>query len=343
LKTPFIKYVPTDVCANLRWRAKVHKRVIDDPSFAGVVWDACAADPLFYISGFGYTYDSRSAPFTKLPFILYPFQQTALLQILAAIGSHDLLIEKSRDMGASWLCILAFEWMWHFAEKLAAPSFLMGSRNDDYVDKADNPKALFWKLDYFHRHLPSWLMPPGFDKASHRSAGHILNPHNGAVIDGESTTKNFAAGDRRTAIMHDEFARVREGTAVLASSRDATRSRLFNSTPVGINNAHYDLSLTDIEKLRLFWTAHPIKSRGLYKTSKEGELEILKKEGYPEDYEPILDGKIRSPAYDTEWKRSSAREMAQEWEIDYLGVLFRRPFVSLLGRQCLLVSWNMIA
>lgn len=319
MKTPFIHHVPTEICANLRWRARVHRRVIDDSSFANVIWDCCALDPLFYISGFGYTYDSRSEPFTKLPFILYPFQQEALLKILEAIGSHDLLIEKSRDMGASWMCILAFEWMWHFAEKLSAPSFLMGSRNEDYVDKANNPKSLFWKIDYFHRHLPSWLMPPGYDRNLHRSVGQILNPANTAVIDGESTTKNFAAGDRRTAILHDEFARVKEGTAVLAASRDATRSRLFNSTPVGVNNAHYDLSLTDIKKLRLYWTAHPVKGSGLYTTSQEGAVEVLRAEGYPENYKPILDGKIRSPAYDIEFARSSAREMAQEWEIDYLG------------------------
>lgn len=316
MKTPFIKYVPTEVCANLRWRAKIHKRVIDDPSFASVIWDACAVDPLFYISGFGYTYDPRQEPFARLPFILYPFQQRGMLEILDAIGRYDLLIEKSRDMGASWLCVIAYEWRWHFFRDV---SFLVGSRVEDYVDKSDNPKSLFWKIDFFHRNLPPWLMPAGYSEKEHRHKMSMVNPANGSVIDGESTTKNFAKGDRRTGIMLDEFAAVDEGRAVLASTRDVTHSRLFNSTPLGINNAYYDIRQTGIKILRLHWTDHPEKSRGLYRTADDGSLLVLDGENYPEGYEPILDGKIRSPRYDIECKRASSREMAQEWEIDYLG------------------------
>lgn len=316
MKTPFIRYVPTAISANLRWRARIHKRIIDDPLFASVVWDACAVDPLFYISGFGYTYDPRQEPFAKLPFILWPIQQWGLLEILDAIGKHDLLIDKSRDMGVTWVCCLAYEWCWKFRR---GQSFLMGSRVEDYVDKADNPKSLFWKIDFFQRNLPPWLMPPGFSYTEHRRKMHLLNPVNGNVIDGESTTKNFGRGDRRTGIFCDEFAAIEEGNAVLASTRDVTRSRLFNSTPQGINNAHYDLHQTDIKVLRFHWTDHPGKSKGLYRTADDGSLLILDKAGYPEDYQPILDGKIRSPRYDEECKRASPREMAQEWEIDYLG------------------------
>ena len=319
MKTPFIKYVPTEIRANLKWRAKVHKRVMDDPSYASVVWDACAADPLFYISGFGYTYDTRCMPFTTLPFILYPFQEKGLLEILEAIGHYDLLIEKSRDMGASWLCCIAYEWMWHFADKLAALSFLMGSRDVTYVDNAANPKSLFWKIDYFHDHLPLWLMPPGFNRAEHRRKLHITNPYNMSVIDGETTTKNFARGDRRFSILLDEFAADKDGASVLPSTLRATNSRIFNSTPQGINNAYYDLCQTSIKKLRFFWTDHPEKRKGLYCTAKDGTLEVLDKEHYPEDYEPILDGELRSIAYDIDEARSSKRMMAQEWNIDYLG------------------------
>ena len=320
MKTPFVYHVPTDVVANLKWRARVHRKVIEDSSFAKAMWDACAADPLFYICGFGYTYDSRMEPFTKLPFILYPFQRDALLEIFDAIGSHDLLVAKSRDMGASWLCVLAFEWMWHFAEPLAAPSFLMGSRVEDYVDKADNPKALFQKLDYFHGNLPPWLMPEGFNRAVHRRKMHLTNSANGAVIDGESSTGDFARGDRRTAILLDEFAAVEFGHSVLPATRDATRSRIFNSTPKGINNAYYDMHQTSIKKLRLHWMDHPEKRKGAYKTAQDGSLEVIDEENYPKDYEPILDGELRSIRFDIEEKRcGSKREMAQEWNIDFLG------------------------
>lgn len=59
----------------------------------------------FFLNGFGWTYDPRRHPFAKLPFILYSFQVKAMADLLDVIAKEDLLIEKSRDMGASWLCL----------------------------------------------------------------------------------------------------------------------------------------------------------------------------------------------------------------------------------------------
>jgi hypothetical protein len=247
--------------------------------------------------------------------ILYPFQVDGLLDIIRAINSHDLLIEKSRDMGASWLCLLAFEWAWHFHPSM---SFLVGSRVEDYVDKSDNPKALFWKLDFLHRHLPVWLMPPGYDESC-RTSMHMFNPYNGSVIDGESTTKNFARGDRRSGIICDEFAAVEQGHGIISSVADATECTIYNSTPQGVGNAYESLRHTPIKRLRFFWSEHPEKSLGMYTTDSDGSLKILRAEGYPDDYKPILDGKLRSPAYDRQESRLGSRKMAQEWDIDYLG------------------------
>ena len=318
----FSHFVPTEITANLQYRARLHRRVLEDSSFKEVLWDACAADPIFYINAFGYTYDTRREPFTKLPFILYPYQKDGLLEILKAIQSpsYDLLIEKSRDTGASWLCCLAFEWMWHFSPRLGAPSFLMGSRDATYVDNAENPKSLFWKIDYFHAHLPSWLMPAGFNRDEHRRKMHLTNPANGAVIDGETTTKNFARGDRRKAIFLDEHAVNDDGYLIDPATLDATDCRLYNSTAAGSGNSFYDKRHNSgIKVLRFHWSDHPSKNIGLYRTNENGTLRILDKKGYPEDYKPILDGRLRSVAYDRQQARSSLREMAQEWDIDYQG------------------------
>jgi hypothetical protein len=268
------------------------------------------------VNGFAYTHDPRREVFRDRPMILYrPFQEEGLLEIIRAINNEDLFIEKSRDMGASWLCLLAFEWAWHFHSSM---SFLLGSRVEDYVDKSDNPKALFWKIDFLHRHLPSWLMPPGYDDSC-RSRLHMLNPFNGSVIDGESTTKNFARGDRRSGILCDEFAMVEQGHGIISSVADATDCCIYNSTPQGVGNAHDSLRHTAIKKLRFHWSEHPEKSHGMYTTDEEGNLKVLKPDGYPDDYKPILDGKLRSPAYDYQESRLGPRKMAQEWDIDYLG------------------------
>ena len=319
VETPFYHLVPKDLRGNLRYRQKLLRAVNEDPSLARTIWNACSLDPLFYINAFVWTYDPRNEINGKLPMITYKFQDKAILELVDAIGDHDILIEKSRDMGASCICLEAFEWCWHF---VPLQSFLFVSRTEDYVDKNDNPKSLMWKVDFIHHGLPPWLLPPGYSPTNRecRTNLHIRNPHNGSVIDGESTTKQVARGDRRTAILLDEFAAVEQGHSVLASTRDATNSRVFNSTPAGTGNAYYSVSETEIRKLRLHWSEHPLKNRGLYTTGPDGKLNVLIADGYPEDYQPILDGKLRSPWYDRQCARAaSPQEIAQELDIDYIG------------------------
>ena len=239
------------------------------------------------------------------------------MDVIRAINNEDLLIEKSRDMGASWVLCAAFEWAWHWRKLL---SFLLVSRVEDYVDKKDNPKALFQKIDFIHDNFPEWLMPEGYVRSLHRAKMHMLNPELKSVIDGESTTGRVARGDRRTAILLDEFAAVEQGHSALRATRDATKCRIFNSTPEGVGNAFFDMRETNIKKLRWHWSEHPDKGRGLYTTDEKGELKILDFKGYPDIYRPILDGKVRSPWYDGECDRTvSIREIAQELDIDYRG------------------------
>jgi len=328
------------VVDNLKWRARVHRRVIEDVAFKGVIRDACAQDPIFFMNGFGWTYNPRGKtpigrkPFRKVPFILYEdFQDETFLELIDHIDKRDLLIEKSRDMGASWLCISAIAWYWLFHP---LNSFLLVSRVEEYVDKPGNPKAMFWKFDYLVDNLPRWLQPAGYSKNIHRRNMHAENPENGSVIDGESTNKRVARGDRRTAIVLDEFAAVEQGESVLSATRDATDCRIFNSTPEGTNNAFYKMKLTRIDKIRLHWTAHPLKAAGLY-TREGGEFVVLDKEywtnyddptGLMIEYDrmitdrevPLPDGKRRSPWYADQCDRAgSAREIAEQLDIDYEG------------------------
>lgn len=314
---PFYYKIPKDRLHNLYWRIGMYKKVIDDPYFCEVLWRACQMDPIFFINGFVWTYDPRGTPCNKIPFILYEYQENAFIQILQSINRHDILIEKSRDMGASWLCVMSFLWQWLFMKRR---SFLMVSRVEDYVDKTGNPKALFWKFDFALENLPHFLKPIGYKSSIHRSKMHIENPENGSVVDGESTTGKVARGDRRTAIMLDEFASVEQGFSVLSSTRDATPCRIFNSTPEGTGNAFYYIRETGIKRLRLHWTLHPEKSKGLYETSEDGGLHIIDKDGYGINHVPILDGKTRSPWYDEQCSRTaSEHEIAQELEISFLG------------------------
>jgi len=297
---------------------------MDDPQRASLLRWACASDPLFWINSFVWTYNPKSQGRKKLPFVTWPFQDKAIRALLDSVGNHDVLIEKSRDMGASWICLMAILWQWLYHP---LTNFLLSSRNDDYVDKSDEPKSLFWKLDFALKNLPVWLLPAGWHWQRHRKVKRLVNPENGAVIVGEATTEDLGRGGRFTAILLDEFAACQVGMGILRSTGDATDSRWFNSTPKGTGNAHYRMVQRAREKpeairtLRFHWPEHPQKGAGLYTSDKLGALEIRDKSyAFPPDYPFLLDGKLRSPWYDRRCARAAtAAEVAQEEDIDYLG------------------------
>lgn len=347
---PHYHLVPKDYLANLQFRKEVLERAANDYPFAASIRQMCAEDCLFYVNAFGWTYDPRDTQVPKKPFITYEeFQDEAIAEIIDAIdGGYDIVCPKSRTMGASWMGLSVFEWKWHFQNDL---SFLLISRNEDYVDKKGNPKALFWRVDYLHQNQPQWLLPTGRwlgSKDPNRKMLHLANADTHSVIDGESTTGDAGRGDRRTAMFIDEFAafEVDSGFKVLRASRDTTKCRIFNSTPQGANNAFAEVcQKTGAKHVRMHWSKHPLYNVGLYTSTREpdgtmtvkllgdfsGTVLTQRKEwdspkefNFPEDYPFVLDGKQRSPWYDMQCSRcTTEQEVSQELDIDFLGSDFQ--------------------
>jgi hypothetical protein len=312
MRFPHVHLVPKEQDGNLAFRRELLQFANGGAKEKATLISMCAEDVLFYVNAFCWTYDPRLKVST-IPFITYPFQDEAIEAVNEAIETgNDILFAKSRDMGASWLILTAFQHRWRF---IHGQSFLCVSRNEDYVDKAGNPKSLFWKFDFLHKNMPGWLLPN-----MTRTRLRLSNDDNGSSIDGESTTGDVARGDRRTAIMLDEFAafEATDGYRALSATRDATKCRIFNSTPAGSSNAFYDLSQkVEIKQIRMHWSRHPVKSMGMYTDST---------------------GKARSPWYDKECLRcANATEIAQELDIDFAGsdyLFFDAPMIDRLIAQC---------
>ena len=241
-----------------------------------------------------WTFDPRRDP-KHLPFNTWPIQDKAGRELWEAIdGGRDILFDKSRDMGASWLAISAMLWWWLF---MADTPLKAASRKEEYVDAAGNPDTLFWKIDYLVGHLPGWLKP-----RIERRKLHLENVDNGSVIDGESTNVNMGRGGRRKAILLDEFAAVEDGRAILAATADATPCRIFNSTPQGRGNAFAEVRFSGkVQVLTLHWKDHPAKGAGVHQVERDGKQVWT------------------SPWYEAECaRRTSLKEIAQEIDIDYL-------------------------
>jgi len=275
---------------NLQYRQKILESAGTDLDLQQDLWTACSRDVLFYINAFVWTYDPRKTVNPRLPFITYEYQDEAFIALNESIGKHDVLIEKSRDMGASWICLTLFQWLWMFHPNL---SFLMVSRKESLVDGASD--SLFAHIDFIHKHLPVWMRP-----RYRRNKLKLINEDNGSRIEGESTTDNIGRGGRRTAMLVDEFAAFEQGGYdVLSATADNTTCRIFNSTPHGTANAFYAQRQRGTARLRFHWPDHPEKGEGLYTDEK---------------------GKPRSPWYDRECtRRAHEVEIATQLDIDYQG------------------------
>lgn len=333
------------------WRRWMIRRGQANARVRTKIREACSRDILLYINLFGWTYDPRRKV-KSIPWITYPFQDRSFPRILESVErGSDLVIDKSRDMGASWCCLIAMEWCWHFHPGM---SFLMMSRNEKLVDKSGDLDALFPKIDFFHQHLPLWMMPEGYDPGKDRIKCHFGNTKLNSSIDGESTTSASGVGGRRTAVFLDEFSRMENAFEIMAGTADVTRCRIYNFTPWGSANAAYKMAQRAIKgevgHLRMHWTEHPRKAAGLYRYREDWKkIEFLDPDyRYHPDYcyldeetgkeQPyILDGKLRSPEYDYEWRRrNNPREMAEQWDVDYQGssyLYFDRAMVLALQHE----------
>lgn len=327
---PYYHLVPKGLRDNLRFRRFLLDCGYRDDELAREIWCMCSRDPLFYINCFGWVYSpTEDSQCPDRPFITYPFQDELVLELVNAISTgtrqkrQHRLINKSRDMGVSWVCLAVYEWFWKFRR---GQSFLLGSRNEEYVDDTDNPKSLFYKIDFLHDHQPVWLLPTGRHLGRkddpNRTVRHLRNADTGSVIDGEATTGDFARGDRRTSIFTDEFGAHDVGAEIESSISSATGCWIVNSTP---QPGSYYCKLRDSGRmpvLTFHWSRHPEKNRGLYGWDEGTRRPILHDPEfeYPADYEflppnPECKFPVRSPWYDEVCRTEPESQVAQEHDI----------------------------
>lgn len=321
-RMPHYFHVPKDPVPNLYYRETILELAEDNVDFQQQLWIASSRDELFFVNTFLYVFEPREA--VVLPFITWPFQDETFIHMDKAIGKTDMGVEKSRDMGISWMFLTAFFYRWMFRSR---QTFGLVSRTEDAVDKRDDPDTLMWKLDFHLDNLPYWMRPD-----YERLRLSLKNNANNSVISGYAATGDVARGGRKTAFGFDEAAswNIDDGFAAWASTQHVTNSRVMVSTPKGMAGIFAEqMKKKDAEmlKLSLHWSLHPDKVIGLYRST-NGELEIIDDEyDFPPDYPFVLDGKLRSPWYDRECRRHPVPALiSQELDIDYGGSGF--PFFN---------------
>ena len=247
-------------------RALWLQQAASSPELQQLLLAQCRRDIRFWFNHFCWTFDPR-LPQPHQPFVLYPFQEKALLEIVAALEQgQDLLIEKSRDMGISWLVLLAFQYYWLFRE---GANFHLGSRKQEAVDRKGDISTLMEKLRYNLSWQPVWMKPAGFQDSQHDNLLRLLNPANGNIITGESSNENFGRGGRYKAALFDEFPFWPAQDAAYASAGQSTPCRVVVGTPYGKNNRFAELRFSgQVKTLSIHWSQHPCKDTTWYNAQK---------------------------------------------------------------------------
>lgn len=191
-----------------------------------------------FVNRFLYTFDPRLDN-PHVPFVMFGFQEDLARDLIDAIDNgHDLFVDKSRDVGATYTTLSVFLWYWLYHP---GHNFLIGSRKQDYVDNrfglsdpndvSNKEESLFGKLDYMISRLPFFMLPKGFSHKKHFGFMKLMNPENGNVISGESSSPNFSRGGRQKAILLDEFAFWDNDSSAWGSTADTTNCRIILTTP----------------------------------------------------------------------------------------------------------------
>jgi hypothetical protein len=276
-KAKFKAYVESpEYHAKLVQRLQINDACLRKAEARAMTWNLCARPDspvegcIFFIENFGFTFDPRPHAWPNhLPFILFDYQKEAIAWLINHIDNgRDGLIEKSRDMGISWVVFVWVSlWYWLFRDGI---NILVGSYKEALVDNRTKD-SLFGMIDYAVDALPTWILPKGFNKDKHRTQMKLVNPTNSNLITGDTMNPDFARGSRKTAVLFDELGSWDYAKDAWESAGDSTSCRIANSTPKGYN--FYAMlrngeSGREIDILTLHWKLHPLKDDEWYEHEK---------------------------------------------------------------------------
>lgn len=304
LPPAFLPYTDADIRA-FGWEACVVKemarrvRVLDliegDEELKEWVAETARRDVLFFLSQFGWSYDTRlDQPDT--PLILFNSQ---IAYVLALVDPHGgpMLVEKSRDQGASVYAAAALGWRWLYTKGWNVG--LLTRIGSDLDDKTYN--SLFGKLDYFLSRLPPMLLPPNSIQRFGNPAPRFVNLLNGNVIRGSNTTRGTMRGFRFKRLVVDEAAHIEKMREMMSGLTDISPNLTLISSVNGLGNVFADIRFSR-EGYRSAPYFDPNRPKGTW-----GVIRLH----YSDD-----------PRKDADWvavakRGKSAEDWAQEQEIEY--------------------------
>jgi hypothetical protein len=239
------------------------------PEIVSKLKDYYATNWAAFVDDWMVTFDPRLAEKglrTVVPFSLFPKQVEFINWVRSRwLNRDDGVVEKSRDMGASWLTCAVAVCMFLFVPGTVVG---MGSRKELYVDGGSNPASLFWKVRQLIEMLPKEFQPTGWDAGKDAPFMRVRNPENGSMIVGEAGD-NCGRGNRTSIYILDEAAFFDRPEMVEAALSQTSNCRIHVSTPNGVGNPfHRKAHDGKTPKFIFDWRDDPRKDEAWYEEQK---------------------------------------------------------------------------
>lgn len=286
---------PPNYIAVYKFRQHQRERFQKNPKYLLGAIANYSKQPIEFISHWVDTYDPRnvaSGMRARVPFVLFPRQEELVEFLLSCLtAEQNGLIEKSRDLGATWICAAFSVWLWLFKDGSAVG---WGSRKEQLVDRLGDADSIFEKMRMVVRGLPPEFLPAGLSP-EHMTYMRFVNPTNGSTITGESGD-NIGRGGRKLIYFKDESAHYEHPEMIEASLTDNTRVQIDLSSVHGLGTVFHRKREAGIDwapgqpivkgKTNVFvmdWRDHPLKTQAWHdereaKARGDGLLHIFAQE-----------------------------------------------------------------
>ncbi len=258
-------------------------------------WDAlkayyAAGNYADFISDWGVTFDPRNPERglpSILPFVLFGKQREFVDFVVRKWkAQRPGLVEKSRDVGASWLSTALACTLCLFHQGLAIG---FGSRKEEYVDKIGTYKPLLPKARMFMENLPEELAG-GWVPWRDAPYMRINFPSTGSLIMGEAGDE-IGRGDRASIYFVDESAHLERPELVEHSLSQTTNCRIDMSSVKGMNNPFAKKRHEGKVEVFIFdWRDDPRKDEAWYKKQEEDLDPITVAQEIDRDYLASVSG-----------------------------------------------------
>jgi len=222
-----------------------------------------------FICDWGMTSDPRNAERglpVVIPFILFKRQRQWVDWLITRWkGQQDGLVEKSRDMGLSWLSVAVAASICLLYKDV---NIGFGSRKEEDVDKNGSPKSLFWKARQFINLLPPQFN--GFWNEKNDSSHMLIKfPFTGSTMSGEAGD-NIGRGDRAAIYFKDESAFYERPEKIEAALSQTSNCKIDISTVNGLGNPFHQKRFSGKIPVFIFdWRHDPRKDEAWYQKQED--------------------------------------------------------------------------